>query len=116
MPGGKNQGKANKADILLGVCYRPPSQAEEVGELFHKQLEDVPGPPALALGGDFNLPDNSRQQRRGGPGGSEEENSSRLVSELSTVGPCRSCCSQPEKEGLVGHAVLEAVWGTATME
>ena len=31
---GKDEGKANKADILLGVCYRPPNQDEEVDEAF----------------------------------------------------------------------------------
>ncbi|RMC22464.1 hypothetical protein DUI87_00778 [Hirundo rustica rustica] len=30
----KIKGKANKADILLGVCYRPPNQEEEVDNLF----------------------------------------------------------------------------------
>ncbi|RMB98864.1 hypothetical protein DUI87_24408 [Hirundo rustica rustica] len=50
-------GKANKADILLGVCYRPPSQGEEVDNLFYKQPENVSGSSALILVGDFNLPD-----------------------------------------------------------
>ncbi|RMC11971.1 hypothetical protein DUI87_11104 [Hirundo rustica rustica] len=51
------KGKANKADILLGVCYHPPSQEEEVDNLFHKQLENVSGSSALVLVGDFNMPD-----------------------------------------------------------
>ncbi|RMB98191.1 hypothetical protein DUI87_25094 [Hirundo rustica rustica] len=56
MPMGKEE-KANKADILLGVCYRPPSQEEEVDNLFYKQLENVSGSSALVPVGDFNLPD-----------------------------------------------------------
>ncbi|RMC20263.1 hypothetical protein DUI87_01109 [Hirundo rustica rustica] len=32
------RGKANKADILVGVCYRPPNQDEEVDNLFYKQV------------------------------------------------------------------------------
>ncbi|RMC16647.1 hypothetical protein DUI87_06586 [Hirundo rustica rustica] len=32
--------KANKADILLGVCYRPPKQEEEMDNLFYKPLEN----------------------------------------------------------------------------
>ncbi|KAF4796679.1 hypothetical protein TURU_082046 [Turdus rufiventris] len=44
------KGKASKADILLGVCYRPPNQEEEVDNLFYKQLEDVSGSPPLVLG------------------------------------------------------------------
>ncbi|TRZ06974.1 hypothetical protein HGM15179_020133 [Zosterops borbonicus] len=53
----KCKGKANKADIILGVCYRPPDQEEEVDNLFYKQLENVSGSSALVLVGDFNLPD-----------------------------------------------------------
>ncbi|RMB88083.1 hypothetical protein DUI87_35540 [Hirundo rustica rustica] len=34
------KGKANKADILLGVCYCPPNQEEEVDNLFYKQLDE----------------------------------------------------------------------------
>ena len=51
------KGKANKADILLGVCYRPPSQGEEVDNLFYKQLDNVSGSSALVLVGKFKLPD-----------------------------------------------------------
>ncbi|RMC13075.1 hypothetical protein DUI87_10606 [Hirundo rustica rustica] len=51
------KGKANKADILLGVCYRPPNQEEQGDNLFYKQLGNVSGSSALVLVGDFNLPD-----------------------------------------------------------
>ncbi|RMC20740.1 hypothetical protein DUI87_01592 [Hirundo rustica rustica] len=51
------KGKANKADILLGVCYRQPNQEEELDNLFYKQLGNVSGSSALVLVGDFNLPD-----------------------------------------------------------
>ncbi|KAJ7398094.1 mitochondrial fission process protein 1 [Pitangus sulphuratus] len=51
------RGKANKADILMGVCYRPSDQDEEVDDLFYKQLVDVSRFPALVLMGDFKLPD-----------------------------------------------------------
>ncbi|TRZ10607.1 hypothetical protein HGM15179_016504 [Zosterops borbonicus] len=51
------KGRANKVDIVLGVCYRPPNQEEEVDNLFYKQLETVSGTSALVLVGDFNLPD-----------------------------------------------------------
>jgi len=30
----RKRGRANKADILLGVCYRPLNQDEEVDETF----------------------------------------------------------------------------------
>ncbi|RMC04511.1 hypothetical protein DUI87_18957 [Hirundo rustica rustica] len=42
------QGKDNK-DILLGVCYRPPNQEEDVDNLFCKQLENISASPALVL-------------------------------------------------------------------
>ncbi|TRZ08015.1 hypothetical protein HGM15179_019091 [Zosterops borbonicus] len=51
------KGKANKADILLGVCYSPPDQEEEVDNLFYKQLDNISGSSALVLVGNFNLPD-----------------------------------------------------------
>ncbi|GAB0209318.1 hypothetical protein GRJ2_003397500 [Grus japonensis] len=35
------RGKANKADILLGVCYRPPNQDEEADEIVYKHLGEV---------------------------------------------------------------------------
>jgi len=28
------RGRANKADILVGVCYRPPNQDEEKGRVL----------------------------------------------------------------------------------
>ena len=51
------RGKANKADIMVGVCYRPPNQDEEADEIFCKQLGEVSQSLALVLVGDFNLPD-----------------------------------------------------------
>ncbi|KAK4820564.1 hypothetical protein QYF61_001627 [Mycteria americana] len=51
------RGKANKADILLGVCYRPRNQDEEIDEAFYKQLAGVPQSLALVLVGVFNFPD-----------------------------------------------------------
>ncbi|RMC15950.1 hypothetical protein DUI87_08157 [Hirundo rustica rustica] len=63
------KGKAKKADILLGVCYHPPNQEEEVDNLFYKQLEKISVSSALVLVGDFNLPDicwelNTAEKRR----------------------------------------------------
>ncbi|KAK4810957.1 hypothetical protein QYF61_013365 [Mycteria americana] len=51
------KGKANKAGIVVGVCYRPPNQDEETDELFYKQLGEASQSLALVLVGDFNLPD-----------------------------------------------------------
>ncbi|KAK4819370.1 hypothetical protein QYF61_001649 [Mycteria americana] len=51
------RGKANKTDIVVGVCYRPPNQGEEADEIFYKQLGEVLHLLALILMGDFNLPD-----------------------------------------------------------
>jgi len=66
------RGKANKADILLGVCYRPPNQDEDVDEVCYKRLAEVSQSLALVLVGDFNLLDicwkhntaESKQSRR----------------------------------------------------
>ncbi|GAB0181359.1 hypothetical protein GRJ2_000601200 [Grus japonensis] len=54
---GKNQGKAKKANIMVGICYRPPNQDEEVDEIFYKQLGEVLQSLGLVLMGDFNFPD-----------------------------------------------------------
>ena len=51
------RGKANKADILVAVCYRQPNQDEEVDEVFYKRLAEVSQPLALVVMGDFNSPD-----------------------------------------------------------
>ena len=53
----KIRGRAEKADILVGVCYRPPNQDEETDELFYEQLAEAARSPALVLMGDFNFPD-----------------------------------------------------------
>lgn len=50
-------GKACRGDILVGVCYRPPNQDEEMDEAFCEQLVEVARSPALVLMGDFNFPD-----------------------------------------------------------
>lgn len=41
--------KSSKAGILVGICYGPPSQKEEVDNLIYKQLEDVSRSPTLFL-------------------------------------------------------------------
>ncbi|XP_048786380.1 uncharacterized protein LOC125686444 [Lagopus muta] len=51
------KGRAGMADTVVGVCYRPPDQEEEVDEAFHKQLEAASRSQALVLMGDFNYPD-----------------------------------------------------------
>lgn len=51
------RGKANEADVLVGICYKPPNQAEEADEILHKQLGEVSKLLALVPMGDFNIPD-----------------------------------------------------------
>lgn len=43
------RGKANEADILMGVYYRQPNQDEGMDELFCKYLADVSQLLALVL-------------------------------------------------------------------
>ncbi|PKU41370.1 adaptin ear-binding coat-associated protein 1 [Limosa lapponica baueri] len=56
------RGRASKADIVVGVCYRPPNQDVEVDDIFYKQLGEVSKSLALVLVGEFNLPDISWAQ------------------------------------------------------
>ncbi|GAB0203947.1 hypothetical protein GRJ2_002860300 [Grus japonensis] len=51
------RGKANKADIMVGVCHRPPNKNEEADKIFCKQLGEVSQSVTLVHVGDFNLPD-----------------------------------------------------------
>ena len=49
--------KANKADILVRVCYRHPKPDVETVKAFCEQLAEVAQLPAIVLMGDFNSPD-----------------------------------------------------------
>lgn len=51
------EGKANKADVVVGAYYLPPSQDDNTDELFLKELRDISRSTALALIGDFNFSD-----------------------------------------------------------
>ncbi|PKU42731.1 adaptin ear-binding coat-associated protein 1 [Limosa lapponica baueri] len=53
----KIKGKANKADIMVGVYYRPPNQDVEINEIFYHQLAKLSQSLALVLMGDLNFPD-----------------------------------------------------------
>jgi len=71
----KMKGKANKADILLGVCYTPPNQDEEADEVCYKRLAEVSQSLALVLVGNFNSLDicwkyNTAERSRRSLGGS----------------------------------------------
>uniref|UniRef100_K7F1Q8 Reverse transcriptase domain-containing protein n=1 Tax=Pelodiscus sinensis TaxID=13735 RepID=K7F1Q8_PELSI len=48
---------ANSSDVVVGVCYRPPNQVDEVDEAFFEQLSEASRSQALVLMGDFNHPD-----------------------------------------------------------
>ncbi|CAM4499672.1 unnamed protein product [Lepidochelys kempii] len=47
----------NKSDVVVGVCYRPPDQGDEVDEAFFRKLTEATRSHALILMGDFNFPD-----------------------------------------------------------
>ncbi|CAM4574228.1 unnamed protein product [Lepidochelys olivacea] len=47
----------NKSDVVVGVCYRPPDQGDEVDEAFFQQLAEATRSHALVLMGNFNPPD-----------------------------------------------------------
>ena len=51
------RGKANRADILVGFCYKPPNQDEETDEAFCEQLAEFAQSPALVFTGGFKFPD-----------------------------------------------------------
>ena len=49
--------KANKTDIIVGVCYRSPNQNEEVDKTLYRQLGEVSRSLPLVLVRDFNFSD-----------------------------------------------------------
>lgn len=51
------KGKANKTDVLMGVCCRSLHWDEEVNKVFYRCLGKVSELTALLLVGNFNLPD-----------------------------------------------------------
>ena len=53
----RSKGKANKADVIMGVSYRSSIQDDDTYELFFMELRDISRSAALVLTGDFNLPD-----------------------------------------------------------
>ncbi|PKU42547.1 rna-directed dna polymerase from mobile element jockey- hypothetical protein [Limosa lapponica baueri] len=68
------KGKANKADIMVGVYYRPPNQDVEIDEIFYQQLAELSQSLTLVLVGDFNFPDISWEYNT-----AEREQSRRLL-------------------------------------
>lgn len=53
---GKDRGKVSRADVMVGVLYRPPNQDKQADEVFYKQLTEISLSLALVLVGNFNLP------------------------------------------------------------
>jgi len=118
----KMKGKANKADILLGVCYRPPNQDEEVDEVFYKHLAEVSQSLALVLVGDFNLPDicwkyNTAERKQSGIFMECVEDSlpTPLVSEPTRGGALLNLLFT-NREGLVGDVVVRGHLGLSNHE
>ncbi|GAB0204540.1 hypothetical protein GRJ2_002919600 [Grus japonensis] len=66
------KGSTGTGDIIVGVCYRPPDQEDQVDKAFYRQIGATSCSQALVLMGDFNHPniywrDNSaghKQSRR----------------------------------------------------
>ncbi|KAK4830597.1 hypothetical protein QYF61_012023 [Mycteria americana] len=87
------RGKANNADIVVGVCYRPPNQDEETDELFYKQLGEASRSLALVLVGDFNLPDVCWKYN------TAERNQSRRFVECVADNFLTQLVSEPTREG-----------------
>ena len=105
------RGKANKADIMVGVCYKPSNQDEEADELFYKQLGEVSQSLALVLVGDFNLLDicwkyntAERKQSRGFMECVEDNFLTQLVSEPTKGGAFLDLLFT--NRGLVGDVVV----------
>ena len=111
--------QANKADILLGVYYRPPNQDEEADEVFYKRLAEVSQSLALVLVGDFNLLDicwkyNTAQSRRFLEC-VQDNFLTQLVDEPTRVGVSLGLLFT-NREGLVGDVVVGGRLGPSDRE
>ncbi|GAB0209691.1 hypothetical protein GRJ2_003434800 [Grus japonensis] len=51
------KGRAGTGDTIVGVCYRPPDQEDQVDEDLCRQIQSESHSQALVLIGDFNHPD-----------------------------------------------------------
>ncbi|KAF1501108.1 hypothetical protein FQV17_0014956, partial [Megadyptes antipodes antipodes] len=116
------RGKANEADILLGVCYRPPNQDEGADEAFYKRLAEVSRSLALVLMGDFNFPDicwkyntAERKQSRRFLECVEDNFLTQLVSEPTRGGASLDLLFT-NREGLVGDVVVGGRLGLSDHE
>ncbi|GAB0206658.1 hypothetical protein GRJ2_003131400 [Grus japonensis] len=106
------RGKVNKADIMVGVCYRPPNQDEEADDILYRQLGEVSRSPVLVLMGDFNLPDvcwkyniAERKQSRRFLACVEDNFLTQLVSETTREGTPLDLLFV-NREGLVGDVMV----------
>jgi len=116
------RGQANKAYILLGVCYRPPNQDDEVDEVFYKRLAEVSQLLALVLVGDFNLLDicwkynaaDWKQSRRFLA--SVEDNFLKQLESKPTRGGALLDLLFTNREGLVGDVVVGGCLGFSNHE
>ena len=117
----KITGRAEKADILVGICYRPLNQDEETDEVFYEQLAEAEQSPALVLMGDFNFPDicweynlaQKKQSRRFLE--CMEDNFLMQMIREPTRGAAPLDLLFTNREGLVGDVEVGAVLGRVTM-
>ncbi|KAK4829760.1 hypothetical protein QYF61_006484 [Mycteria americana] len=117
------RGKANKADIVVGVCYRPPNQDEETDELFYKQLGEASRSLAPVLVGDFNLLDvcwkyntaERKQSRRFLERVADDNFLIQLVSEPAREGALLDLLFT-NREGLVSHVMVGGRLGQSDHE
>jgi len=114
--------KANKADILLGICYRPPNQDEEVDEVLCKRLAEVSQLLALVLVRDLNSPDvcwkyntAERKQPRRFLEYVADNFLTQLVSEPTRGGASLDLLFT-NREGLVGDVVVRGHLGLSNRE
>ncbi|PKU29698.1 adaptin ear-binding coat-associated protein 1 [Limosa lapponica baueri] len=116
------RGRASKADIVVGVCYRPPNQDVEVDDIFYKQLGEVSRSLALVLVEDFNLPDTKwahnmaeREQSRRFLECVRDNFLTQLVKEPTREGALLDLLFV-NKEGLVGYVMVGGRLGHSAHE
>lgn len=66
----KIKGQTNNADVIMGVCHRPPSQEGDADELIFEEPRDTSKSTAFVLMGDFSLRGINWEHHRAGTNGS----------------------------------------------
>ncbi|GAB0209762.1 hypothetical protein GRJ2_003441900 [Grus japonensis] len=116
------KGSTGTGDIIVGVCYRPPNQEDQVDEALYRQIGAASRSQALVLMGDFNHPNICWRGNTAGHKQSRkflectDDNFLLQVTEEPTRRDAMLDLVLTNKEGLVGDVKLKGSLGCSDHE